>query len=88
MWNIETFYEICISLNSQSVIKKIPISSILTDIDSTLIYTDIVIKTDNFWINDRHALICSFLIPYNINDISSIIKKKIKYQVLTLCKKN
>jgi hypothetical protein len=79
MWAVETFLEIHIT---NSLIKKIPLSSSLTDNDSTILSEDLVIKTNLGWKNKHYALIYPIFVPFVIEDIYTIIKKQHKYKIL------
>jgi hypothetical protein len=80
MWTLETFLEI--HLNN-SLVEKIPISSLLTDNDSTILSKDLLIKTELGWKSEHYALMYPVFIPFHIDDISIIIKKQHKYKVLS-----
>jgi hypothetical protein len=77
MWSVETFLEVHIN----DYIKKIPITSSLTDNDSIILYKDLVIKTELGWTKESYSILYPMFIPFDLKDISSIIKKQHKYKV-------
>jgi hypothetical protein len=80
MWAVESFLEV--RLNN-SLIKKIPLSSSLTVNESTILSEDLVIKTNLGWKYKHYALIYPVFVPFDIEDIHTIIKKQHKYKVLS-----